>query len=146
MKTFDDCLREGKVQRRSPNPAEARSLLSQSKDRFSDLKNLPLNENNASFRFEDAYEAIREALQSFLSLEGYKPYSHEAVFSFALERSLLSEADAARADRYREIRNDINYKGKKVTAEETKEVIMFAERVLPYLEKKLQTSSKRETK
>ncbi len=116
---------EGKVLKKTPDPGEARSLFIQANERFSDLRQLSLNEKNASFRFEAAYEAMREAVQSFLSYEGYKSYSHEAIFSFALDRSLLSEAKAVKADRYREIRNDINYRGKKVTEQEAKDVINF---------------------
>ena len=138
MKKFQEYLYEKKVLRKSSDPTEARSLFTQAKERFSDLRHLPLNEKNAQFRFEDAYEVLRESLQSFLSLEGYKSYSHEAVFSFALENALLSEAKALKADRYREIRNDINYRGKKVTEQETKEVITFVRETLDELEKKFQ--------
>ncbi len=136
MKAFLDFVNEGKVIKKSPDLGEAKSLLAQAKSRLIDLQALPLNENNASFRFESAYEVIREASQSFLAIEGYKSYSHEALFSFILEKTILPEQDAIRADRYREIRNDINYRGKKVTIEETKEIIIFAKRLIPHFEEK----------
>ncbi len=136
MKTFAEFVKEGNAVKASPDPAEARSLFSQAKERLLDIQSLPLNERNASFRFEDAYEVIREALQAFLAIEGYKPYSHEAVLSFALERKILSEAGIRRSDRYREIRNDINYRGKTVTLEEAREIISFAALTVPELEKK----------
>ncbi len=136
MKTFKEFVHEGKVHKKSPDPAEARSLFQQAKERYADLQSLPLTEKNSSFRFEDAYECLREALQAFLSLEGYKPFSHEAIFSFAEEKGILQESQAARADRYREIRNDINYRGKKVTMEETKEIINFVKNALSFLEEK----------
>jgi len=103
MKSFIEYLKEKKVQKQSPDPAEARSLFLQAEARLTDLKSLPIHETNASFRFEAAYEAIREALQAFLAREGYKPFSHEAVFAFAFESKLLSEKEMHRVDLYREI-------------------------------------------
>lgn len=136
MKGFKEYIADGKVIKKSADFAEARSLFNQAKDRFSDLLLLPLHEKNAPFRFEDAYEVLREALQSFLSAQGYKCYSHEAIFSFAGEHMLLSEIKTAKADRYREIRNDINYRGKKVTEQETRDAILFVQETLRELEKK----------
>lgn len=143
MKAFADFIAEGKVQKRGSNPVEARSLFVQSKERLADLQSLPIEERNAQFRFEAAYEVLREALQSFLALEGYKSYSHEAIFSFVFEKRILSEPDAMRSDRYREIRNDINYRWKRVSVDETKEIILFVMRILPDLENKFSRASGR---
>jgi len=143
MKKFEEYLLEGKVQKRTPNPSEAKSLMMQARDRIADLKSQSLKESNASFRFEDGYEAIREALQAFLSIRGFKPYSHEAVIAFAIKERLISQSDIMASDRYREIRNDINYKGKKVTVNDAKEVIKFADRIIPLLESKLITYVKK---
>lgn len=136
MKTFREYIKEGKVLKKTADLAEARSLFFQAKERMKDLFNLPLTEINASFRFEDAYEVLREALQAFLSKGGYKSYSHEAIFSFAREKEILSEGKALQVDRYREIRNDINYRGKKVTLEEAQEIITMVKEILPILEKR----------
>lgn len=138
MKSFIEYLKEKKVQKQSPDPAEARSLFLQAEARLTDLKSLPIHETNASFRFEAAYEAIREALQAFLAREGYKPFSHEAVFAFAFESKLLSEKEMHRVDLYREIRNDVNYRATPVTLQEAKDIISFATNILPALREKLQ--------
>ena len=135
MKEFIEFTKEGKVIKMRPDPAEARSLFAQSKERLADIKTLPLNERNAPFRFEEGYEALREALHAFMAQEGYKPYSHEAIFSFAMEKKLLAESEIMKADRYREIRNDINYRGKSVTVEEAMELISFINLHIPLLEK-----------
>lgn len=138
MKHFQEFISSGKVQKRNIEPAEARSLFSQAQERLADLKTLPLHDKNASFRFEDAYEVLREALQAFLALEGYKPYSHEAVFCFAFERHLISEAEYYKLDRFREIRNDINYRGKLVTVNDTQELLHSVEKLLPTLKPKFE--------
>ena len=137
MKQFNQFIKENKVLKVSPDPSESRSLMQQAMERLSDLKQLPINERNASFRFESAYEAMREALQAFLAAEGFKPYSHESILSFAMEKRLLSEAKIMQADRFREIRNDINYRGKKVTMAEAKEAIKAASENLETLSVKL---------
>jgi len=137
VKQFNQFIKENKVLKVSPDPSESRSLMQQAMERLSDLKQLPINERNASFRFESAYEAMREALQAFLAAEGFKPYSHESILSFAMEKRLLSEAKIMQADRFREIRNDINYRGKKVTMAEAKEAIKAASENLETLSVKL---------
>ncbi len=134
MKEFQELLKEKKVEKRNKDFAEAESLLLQAKERFKDLLTLTLSEQNASFRFESAYESLREALQSFLAKRGYKPYSHEAIIAFTFEEKIISEKDSRIADRYREIRNDIDYRAVKVTIEETKEIINFVKNILPQLE------------
>jgi len=136
MKSFNTFIREMKVKKSTPNPAQARSLFLQAEERLSDLLLLPLSESNASFRFESAYEAIREALQAFLAESGYKPYSHESILVFGKENNLLSETEFQRANRYREIRNDINYRGKKVIIAEARENIEFAKILLLKLREK----------
>ena len=129
MKTFKEYLSEKKVKAQSPDPAEAESLLKQAQARLADLLTLSLNEKNASFRFESAYECLREAVQSFMAREGDKPYSHEAVVVYSYEKSLLNEKEAISFDRYREKRNDLNYRGQKLTLEEAKEIITFAKNI-----------------
>ena len=57
MKTFIEFVGEGKVKKVQPDKVRAKSMLSQSLSRINDLKSLPLSEEAASFRFEDAYEA-----------------------------------------------------------------------------------------
>ncbi|MFH2021383.1 MAG: hypothetical protein ABIJ34_08285 [archaeon] len=130
MRSFEEFLAEGKVVRGVPDPSESGSLKKQAIMRINDLKLLPIGEQNASFRFESAYESIREILQSYLAADGYKAYSHEAIIAFAKENSIISEADAFEANRIRQIRNDINYRAKLVTPYEAKEAIDFADKII----------------
>ncbi|MAF35581.1 hypothetical protein CL622_00495 [archaeon] len=136
MKTFQLFVRERKVIVGSPDPAHARALISQARERFKDLCGLPISRQSAPFRFEAAYEVVKEAIHAFLALEGYKPYSHEAIFSFAFERSLLTETYVRKADRYRMIRNDINYRATTVTIKDTKEILKYTKQTLIILERK----------
>ncbi|MBI2147646.1 hypothetical protein HYU19_04175 [Candidatus Woesearchaeota archaeon] len=129
MKTFDEYAKENKVKSGSADPAQARSLFGQSAARLHDVKSLPITDQDASFRFESIYECLREALQAFMALEGYKPYSHEATIAFGKDRLFLTDAETSNLDRYREIRSDIIYRGEKITVEEAKEALAFAEQL-----------------
>jgi uncharacterized protein (UPF0332 family) len=130
MRRLEEFEAEGKLKRGSPNLAEAESLKAQALDRLSDLMSIPLNEKNCSFRFESAYESLREMVQSFMAAKGYKPYSHDSIVAFGFHEKILTEFESYEFDRTRQIRNDINYRGKKVTVDETKALIAFAEQVI----------------
>ncbi|HLC97843.1 MAG TPA: hypothetical protein VJC21_03625 [Candidatus Nanoarchaeia archaeon] len=144
MKSFKEYLLDRqKVKKQSPDPAEADSLMRQASARLADLLALPLMENNASFRFEAAYESVREAIQSFMALEGFKPYSHEAIVAYAAEKKICNEREAITLDRYREKRNDINYRGQNIILEEAKQIILFAKELVAKLKKKFEQQRKR---
>ena len=68
MKTFKEFIEEGKVKKTQSDKTRAKSMFSQGDARMSDLKSLPLNSENAPFRFEDAYEAVREVIRAFMFL------------------------------------------------------------------------------
>tara|TARA_Y100000310_G_C20693849_1_gene824109 strand:- start:1992 stop:2417 length:426 start_codon:yes stop_codon:yes gene_type:complete len=138
MKTLKEYIGGNEVKTGSPDSAEATSLMEQALARLNDLLALPLGENNASFRFESAYECVREALQSFMAKEGLKPYSHEAIFAYAKERELIGEGEMINLDRYRDKRNDINYRGEKINVEEAREIISFAKFMVSRLRKELE--------
>lgn len=117
-----------KVKKKTPDPVEAASLLEKAKMRLAFVETQKVNNRSAPFVFEDAYSAAREAAQSLMSQEGYKPYSHEATISFVKERhsDILDEANAAEFDRLRQLRDDSEYRAVQISVEETKACIAFA--------------------
>ncbi len=135
MKTLKEYINNNEVKKGSPDPTEAASLIRQALARLNDLLSLPLSDENASFRFESAYECIREALQSFMALDGLKPYSHEAIFVFAHEQKIINERETITLDRYREKRNDINYRGEIIDIKEAQQTIQFAKSMVFRLKK-----------
>lgn len=135
MISFKDYIALKKVKVGSPDLAQALSLFRQAKLRLQDVEQLSITLENASFRFEDMYESVREAIQAFMAREGYKPYSHEAVVAFANEKNLLNESELATLNRYRIIRHDITYRAQTTTVEETTEALSFSQRVIKKLEK-----------
>jgi transposase-like protein len=89
----------------------------------------------STFIFEDIYECIREATQSLMSIDGYKPYSHEALISFLKEFYKFDESDITTFDRYRILRNNCIYRAAKVSPEVCKESLRFLEEFLPKIKK-----------
>lgn len=134
MKSFSTFVAEGQVREGSSNPGEARSLLKQGIAQIEDVQNIPLTQDNAAFRFVDAYEAVRKVLQAFLAQEGFKPYSHEAIIVYGFEQDLLTKTAYKRLDRYRQKRNDINYRAEPATVDEAEEIISFATNLISRLE------------
>lgn len=137
MKPFSTFLDDGTVEERLPDPAKARSLMRQARARIRDVADLAMDGTTAAFRFEDAYEAVREAVQAHMAKEGYHVYGHEAIPAYALEAGLLGRGDAERLDRFRRKRNDINYRGQTAQVEETRRAVAWAEEVVEALQERL---------
>lgn len=137
MKPFSTFLDDGTVEERLPDPAKARSLMRQARARIRDVADLAMDGTTAAFRFEDAYEAVREAVQAHMAKEGYHVYGHEAIPAYALEAGLLGRGDAERLDRFRRKRNDINDRGQTAQVEETRRAVAWAEEVVEALQERL---------
>ena len=88
-----------------------------------------------------ALEAMREAAQSLMQMNGYKPYSHEALLAFLIKEKLLPEQHIKSLDRYRILRNKSVYEAYKVSGETLKEALEFAKICIPEVKKKLLEST-----
>ena len=75
------------------------------------------------------YDALREYLEALSIMNGYKMYNHECYSAF-LKEILNKQTEAETFDKVRKIRNSINYYGKKVDAQESKEVIKIIKTLL----------------
>ncbi|HIH42136.1 TPA: hypothetical protein HA246_00665 [Candidatus Woesearchaeota archaeon] len=68
------------------------------------------------------YDALREFLECIALSKGYKIYNHECYTAFLKE--ILNESSLGdKFDKFRILRNGMNYYGKKITQEEGTEVI-----------------------
>jgi len=125
---FENYLKLGKVKKKTPDTEEAKSLLEQAKDRLSYIKYKKITDKTAKFVLQDAYEAAREAAQSLMSREGYKPYSHEATIAFIKEYhcDAFPEEITSRFDHFRKLRNDSVYKAATITIEDADSCLKFS--------------------
>ena len=98
------------------------SLLKSSSKKLNAQKLLQLDDNTATSKITLVYDALRELLEALSISKGYKIYNHECYASFLKE--IVNESNFGDIfNNFRKIRNDINYYGKDVSADEAKPVI-----------------------
>lgn len=131
MERFQYYVDTGLVKEISPNKAMARSLITKAFSRSEYVETQKITDENASFIFEDIYEALREAGQSLMALKGYRPYSHEALISFLKQFFDFSGSDISTLDRYRVLRNKAIYGAVIVSGTVCKEAKSFMKFLLP---------------
>ncbi len=137
IRDFNYYIKTNAVKRKSPNIALAKSLLEKANMRLNRIVSSQLTAEFASLILEDAYEAVREAAQSLMELQGFKPYSHEALIAFLKEKHLLDTKDINELNRYRILRNKSVYEAKEISLETGKEAIDFAKKSLPEIKVRL---------
>jgi len=108
------------------------SLLKSSKRRFESDERLKLDETTASTKISIAYEALREVLEALAIAKGFKIYNHECFCSF-LDEICEDKPFSVDFDRFRKIRNQINYYGKDIPLKEAeiviKEIILLSKKI-----------------
>jgi len=134
IREFQYYLDNNMARKESPDRGEAESLMRKAEGRLEfSIKAREINENTATYIFEDIYECMREAAQSLMSLKGCKPYSHEALISFLREFFQFSGQEISSFDRYRILRNKTVYRAERVSAATCEEALGFLMRFLPKL-------------
>ena len=98
------------------------SLIESSKKKIESNKRLMLDQITASTKVGIAYESIREVLESLAIKMGFKIYNHECFCSF-LDEICKDRSSSIEFNRFRMIRNQINYYGKDISIEEAKSII-----------------------
>lgn len=61
-------------------------------------------------------------VQASMAVDGYNPYSHEAIIAYSIDHLNISAEQANRFNNYRKLRNDIAYRGDVATKREAKEI------------------------
>ena len=116
-----ECERKGFIKRANPSKSLAKSLLEVSEIKDKALDSAKLDKMNVNAYLPMAYDALREALEALCILHGYKVTNHVCLSE--LLNKLETDFDYSSFDRFRYIRNGINYYGKKVDFEQGKEII-----------------------
>ena len=113
---FEDFIKRGHVRKATPDPPLVRSLLTQSEKHIATAKMLAIDETTKDTVLVTFYEALREVIEAIATKDGYKVYSHEAFTYLLQEKGNIDIA--TRFDRYRKLRNGVNYYGKEIPIEE----------------------------
>jgi len=118
---LQDYIQRGQVKKSSPDISLSKSLVKTAKNDLEFLDSLRISPISARKIMSNYYDVLRSILEAISALDGYKIYSHEAFTYFLAEKgeNLISK----KFDRFRKIRNQINYYGKDISVEEVKENI-----------------------
>jgi len=131
---FENSLADGKAKKVMPNKIRASSIFKSSIQAIETAKIIQLNENTLKSIFRELYEGLREYCEAIGYLKGYKFLDHESIGYFL--RDVIKEQSASKKfDRYRKLRNGINYYGEDIDIETVKEAIIEIPKLIKELEK-----------
>jgi len=131
---FENSLVNGKAKKVMLNKIRASSLLKSSIQAIETAGIIPLNQNSLKSILRELYEGMREYCEAIGYLRGYKFLDHESIGYFL--RDILKEQSIfMKFDRYRKLRNGINYYGEDIDIETVKEAIIEISKLIKELEK-----------
>jgi len=118
---LNDCKKKGLIKRTNVNLELIKSLIEMANIKEETVNTAKLNERNISAYTSMAYDSLREIHEALCILKGYKVVSHLCLGE--LLKELLKDFDFNLFDRWRYIRNGINYYGTKIDFVQGKEII-----------------------
>jgi hypothetical protein len=132
--SFELSLDKGKARKAMPDKPRALSLFKSAIQAIETAKKIPLMQDTSKSIFRELYEGLREYCEAIGYLKGYKFLDHESIGFFI--RDILGEESVSRNfDRYRKLRNGINYYGDSIDIETVKEAIIEMPLLIKELEK-----------
>ena len=130
--SMKDLITQGFIREIPSNNARAKSLHETSFQTLIAVLKIPISDNNGRIIFRELYECLRQAIEAIGYEKGYKFENHESLKTF-IEEILVNKPLANDFDRYRKIRNGINYYGDPVSAE----TVLQATKIIPKYIKEL---------
>ncbi len=129
------CKKNGFVKEVKKDSNLIRSLLKSSSQKLYSQSLMPLEGTTASSKISLAYDSLRELLEALAIAKGFKIYNHECYTSFLNE--IMDEKElATEYDKYRKIRNGINYYGKEISTGEAILTLKEMEALIEKMKKK----------
>jgi len=119
---FKDLVRIGDIQEVEIDKIRAKSLVRTSEKAIISAKLIPINLDTQESIFRELYEGLRACCEAIGYFKGYKFRSHEAIPLF-LKEVLHQDSISEKFDRYRKIRNGINYYGETISSGSLKEAL-----------------------
>lgn len=113
---FEDFIKEGTVRKAERDEQLINSVLNTADTDIEFLSGLKVTAISARKIVSNYYDVMREILEALAINDGYKVYSHEAFTYFLKER--YSDALSIKFDRFRKLRNKINYYGTSISVDE----------------------------
>jgi len=118
---LNDCYKKNFIKKTRIDKELIKSLIEMSKIKEDSVNNAKIDEINISAYVSMAYDSLRETLEALCILKEYKVSSHICLGE--LLKTLIQGFDFNSFDRFRYVRNGINYYGAKVDYSQGKEII-----------------------
>src|SRR3989339_843315 len=132
---WKNCIQKRIAKEIQVDPNLKKALLMASQKKKDTNRLIPLNDTTASTKICIIYDALREILEATAVIKGYKIYNNECYTSF-LKEILKESSWGDQFDSIRIIRNDLNYYGKDITANEAKTILQRMEELEEKIKKK----------
>ena len=111
-------------------------MVKSSENKLKSNERLGIDEFTASTKVSIVYDSLREILEALSIKKGYKIYNHECFRAF-LEEICNNKPLSMEFDKFRKIRNAINYYGEGVSITEAdfiiKNIILLRKKILNML-------------
>lgn len=120
---WKECLSGKLVKKKSFDKALIGSLIRESEKKLKTNEFIPLNEITASTKLCIVYDALREILEAVAVKKGYKIYNHECYVGF-LDEILLLKESSLNFDKFRKVRNSINYNARQIDIDDVKNLML----------------------
>ena len=120
---IEQWVRGDQLRRKSLDKEKVKSMIESSTTNMSIVKTIPLTEHSAILIFRETYESIRQLGDARWWLQGYEPRNHEVSMEVLREIDIKEKTRLNHLSRFKNIRNDTNYRGFKVTLAQAKEIV-----------------------
>lgn len=130
---FEQSLKQGYAKKVKVNNTRANDLMESSKQAINTALKIPLSKETSKTIIRELYEGLREFCEALGYKRGYKFLSHETITYFlsdVLDHKKISE----KFDRFRRLRNGINYYGNQISLESVKEALDEIPKIIKHLE------------
>ncbi len=117
-----DLVDAGLLRKRLPDIPRINSLIESARNNASVAKEIPLTERAATIVFRELYEALRQLGDAKWWSLGYDSRGHEPSMGILSEEDIPNKLKLHKLDRFRQIRNDANYRGYKIPLEDAEEM------------------------
>lgn len=126
---FGSYVEHGTVREIDADPATAQNLYNRAERKFENMETLGIGDATATDYLENVYEAGKMLVQAFMAIDGYNPYSHEAIIANAIDHLNIDAKTAHRFNKFRKLRNDLAYRGDVATEREAEEMRVLFEQL-----------------
>jgi hypothetical protein len=119
---LDECKQKRLIKKIKPDSPLIISLIETGNRKIQTNNQIELNDITASTKVTIIYDSLREILEAVAIQRGIKIYNHECFCAFLTE-ICGEELFSVKFNKFRKIRNSINYYGKNITLKEAEIII-----------------------